>query len=268
MNVFHILVFQPVYNLVIFFADIFPGANFGLAIVSATLLIKLLFLSLSKKQIESQKQMQEIQPKIKQIQERFKDDKERQSKEIMSLYKDSGVNPFMGCLPMVIQIIFLIAIYRVILSISDTGFTPAPEELYGFIKNPGSLYKVFLFTDLAVPSIVFAVIAAAGQFYQTKMLMISNKTNNETKTDVKAGHKHKKNEEEKPKEADFAAMMNQQMLYLGPAMTLFIGLKFPAALSLYWLVSTVFAIIQQRFILKEKKANAETMNDVRKKSAQ
>ncbi|MEI6650421.1 MAG: YidC/Oxa1 family membrane protein insertase [Candidatus Moraniibacteriota bacterium] len=254
MNIFHALVFQPVYNLVIFFADFFPGANFGVAIVSATILIKFLFLSLSKKQIESQRQMQEIQPEIKKIQERYKDDKERQSKEIMSLYKEKKVNPFMGCLPMVIQIVFLIAIYRVILSISQTGFAANPEELYPFVTNPGALFRTFIFTDLTVASPLFAVIAAAGQFYQTKMLM-SSKTG-DTGEEKAPERKAKRKEETVSKEPDFASMMNQQMLYLGPAMTLFIGLRFPAALSLYWLVSTAFSIVQQRFVLNRKQAKA------------
>jgi len=242
MNIFHTLVFQPIYNLIIVLVDIFPGADFGLAIVAATLIIKLLFLPLSKKQIESQKQMAEIQPKIKEIQEKYKDDKERQSKEIMAFYKESGVNPLMGCLPLVIQIVFLIAIYRVILDISDSGFIPEDTELYTFIGNPGALEQIFWGVDLAAPSVVFAILAAAGQFYQTKMLMAKQANRPETK----------KTEDKDP---DFAGMMQKQMLYIGPFMTLFIGLQFPAALSLYWLVSTVFSIVQQWFVLGRKRTD-------------
>lgn len=251
MNIFHIFVFQPVYNLIIFCADFFPGADFGVAIVSSTVLIKLMFLSLSKKQIESQKQMQEIQPKIKELQTRFKDDKERQSREIMKFYKESGVNPLMGCLPMIVQIVFLVAIYRVILSISETGFAANPAELYPFVSDPGVLSRHFLFADLAVPNVVFAVLAAAGQFYQMKMLMSAKHREATLKDPGKAvsGKKKKPTEEKEP---DFATMMNQQMLYLGPVMTLFIGFRFPAALSLYWLVSTIFSIAQQWYVLGKR----------------
>ncbi len=247
MNIFHSLVFQPVYNLIVFLVDIFPGADFGLAIIVATLLIKLLFLPLSRKQIESQKQMAEIQPKIKEIQEKYKDDKERQSKEIMAFYKEAGVNPMMGCLPLVVQIIFLIAIYRVILDISSAGFMPADAELYGFVRNPGALERAFWGVDLAMPSVVFAVLAAAGQFYQTKML-----TAKQTETKKNAPKKV-----EESKDPDFAGMMQKQMLYVGPFMTLFIGLRFPAALSLYWLVSTAFSIGQQWFVLGRKQAKKD-----------
>jgi YidC/Oxa1 family membrane protein insertase len=242
MNIFHTLVFQPVYNLIIFLVDIFPGADFGLAIIVATVLIKFVFLPLSKKQIESQKQMAEIQPKIKEIQEKYKDDKERQSKEIMAFYKESGVNPLMGCLPLIVQIIFLIAIYRVILDISASGFTPEDAELYAFVGNPGALEQTFWGVDLAAPSIVFAILAAAGQFYQTKMLTAKQKKEPKPET----------NKKDEGKEPDFAGMMQKQMLYIGPFMTLFIGLQFPAALSLYWLVSTIFSIGQQWVILGKK----------------
>lgn len=258
MNIFHTIVFQPVYNLVVFFVDLFPGADFGLAIIAATILIKFLFLPLSKKQIESQKQMAEIQPKIKEIQEKYKHDKERQSKEIMAFYKESGVNPLMGCLPLVVQIVFLIAIYRVILDISATEFIPETSELYGFIPNPGALSQTFHGVDLATPSVVFAVFAAAGQFYQTKMLMAKQ---------VKKADPKK----ESDKEPDFAGMMQKQMLYIGPAMTLFIGLQFPAALSLYWLVSTVFSIVQQWFVLGKKRIpgeNSESTASVEPKEAE
>jgi len=251
MNIFHSLVFQPIYNLIIFLVDIFPGADFGLAIIVATVLIKFVFLPLSKKQIESQKQMTELQPKLKEIQEKHKNDKERQSKEIMALYRESGVNPLMGCFPIIIQIIFLIAIYQVILDISSADFVPDSVELYPFVGNPGPLERMFHGTDLATPSIIFAVLAAVGQFYQMKMLMGPKGEN---------ARKPEKKSDDTPKEPDFAGMMQKQMLYIGPFMTLFIGLQFPAALSLYWLISTVFSIGQQWFVLGRKKADGHREN--------
>jgi len=229
-------VYQPVYNLIVFFANIFPVANFGLAIVAATVVIKFLFLSLSRQQIESQKKLQELQPKIKAIQERYKDDKERQSREMMELYKTNKVNPFMGCLPLVVQIVFLITIYRVIMHISDSGFGIDAGMLYSFASDPGTLSSEFFgIADLQGPSPIFAVLAALGQFYQMKMLSQG------------------KSEEKKPEEGrepDFASIMNKQMLYMGPLLTLWIGFRYSSALSLYWLVSTVFSIAQQWFILK------------------
>ena len=240
MDIFDAIVYQPVYNTIVFFADLFPGENFGIAIVATTILIKLLFLSLSKKQIESQKKLQEIQPKLKAIQEKYKDDKERQAKELMNFYRENKVNPFSGCLPLIVQIVFLITIYQIIMKISQTDFAVDPSILYSFVANPGILSHTFFgIADLAKPSILFAVLAAAGQYYQMKMLIASQpkKVGTEKKDDT---------------QPDFATIMNKQMLYIGPALTLWVGITFPAGLSLYWLVSTIFAIIQQLFVFRKK----------------
>ena len=243
MQIYDAIVYEPLYNSIVFFADLFPGANFGLAIIATTILIKFLFLSLSKKQIETQKKMQEIQPKLKEIQQKYKNDKERQAKELMEFYRTNKVNPFSGCLPLLVQIFFLITIYQIIMKISATGFSIDSSLLYPFVSNPGTLSHTFFgIADLAVPSALFAILAAIGQYFQMKMLI---KMQPEKSKDVKKD----------TDEPDFATIMNKQMLYIGPALTLWIGFTFPAGLSLYWLVSTIFAIIQQQFILKKKEVN-------------
>jgi YidC/Oxa1 family membrane protein insertase len=240
MGIFDAIVYQPVYNTIVFFADLFPGANFGIAIIATTILIKFLFLSLSKKQIESQKKLQEIQPKLKEIQAKYKDDKERQAKELMNFYRENKVNPFAGCLPLIVQIVFLITIYHVIMKISQMDFSVDSAILYSFVANPGVLSHTFFgIADLAKPSILFAVLAAIGQYYQMKMLIASQPKKQETE----------KKDDTQP---DFATIMNKQMLYIGPVLTLWVGITFPAGLSLYWLVSTVFAIIQQIFIFRKR----------------
>jgi YidC/Oxa1 family membrane protein insertase len=182
---------------------------------------------------------------MKEIQQKYKNDKEAQAKEMMNLYKTAGANPFGGCLPLIIQIVFLIAIYRVLMNISGADFVVRPEELYSFIKNPGTINHLFLnldFFDLTKPNYLFAVLAAAAQYFQTKR-MIANRP-----APVAA-------ESGKP---DMAEMMNKQMLIIGPAMTLFIGFQFASALSLYWLVSTLFMIWQQESIMKQHTKSPDT----------
>ncbi len=244
---FHTLVYQPIYNLLIFVYNIIP--DFGVAIIISTILVKFLLIPLSKKQIESQKKMQELQPKIKELQVKHKDDKEKQSRAMMELYKESKTNPLSGCLPMVAQLVFLIAIYRVLFNISTAGLVVNNADLYSFIANPGQINKLFVGTvDLAaaidlshigiesLPHIILVVLAAGAQFIQTKMMM--NK---------------KAPQANKGAEADFSEIMTKQMLFLGPLLTLFIGIKFPAGLALYWLVSTGFMIVQQRYMEKKSK---------------
>lgn len=242
--IFHELIYQPIYNILIFVYDFFPGGDFGIAIIIVTVLLKAAMIPLSKKQIESQKKMQDIQPELKKIQEKYKNDKEKQTKEVMNFYKNNKVNPFSGCLPIIVQIIFLIAIYRVIINISAAGLVVNSEDLYSFVKNPGEINKSFLgIVDLLKPSVPIAALAAAAQFWQTKMMMAKKKAMGDN-----SGVEKKKD----TNEPDFGEIMSKQMLILGPMLTLFIGFKFAAGLAIYWLFSTLFSVIQQIYILKKK----------------
>lgn len=243
-TIFHEVIYQPIYNILIFLYDVIPGGDFGIAIIAVTILLKSALIPLSKKQIQSQKRMQEIQPKLKEIQVKYKDDKERQTKEVMKFYKENKVNPFSGCLPIIVQLIFLIAIYRVIINISDAGLMIDGADLYSFVENPGQINKTFIgLVDLLKPSIPIAILAAAAQFWQTKLMI-----NKKKKESIAV-----KKDDSKSEEPDFSEIMNKQMMILGPALTLFIGIKFAAALSIYWLFSTLFAIAQQIYIFKKEK---------------
>jgi YidC/Oxa1 family membrane protein insertase len=235
------LVYRPIYNLLIFVYNVLPYHDFGIAIIIVTVLIKFLLIPISKKQIESQKKMQELQPRIKEVQEKYKNDKAKQSQALMEFYKSNKTNPFSGCLPTIFQLIFLIAIYRVLFNISNSGLLINGEDLYSFVSNPGQIGRFFLgLVDLSrsvdlknislanIPHLILVLLAAFSQYFQTKMLMAKQP----------AVKKDQKNQ-------DFSQVMSQQMLYLGPILTLFIGIKFPAGLALYWLVSTVFTIAQQ-----------------------
>ncbi|MCX6763621.1 MAG: YidC/Oxa1 family membrane protein insertase [Candidatus Moranbacteria bacterium] len=252
--IFNEFVYYPIYNLLIFTYNILPWADFGVAIIVVTIVIKMLLIPVSKKQIESQKKMTELQPKIKEMQQKYKNDKEKQSRALMDLYKEHKTNPFSGCLPMIVQLVFLIAIYRVLFNISKTGLMIDGTGLYAFVKNPGQINPNFLgiidlssalkITSLAikdVPHLILVALAAFSQYVQSKMMMA-------------------KKEKETPKtensKEDFAQIMSKQMLFLGPLLTLYIGIQFPAGLALYWLVSTVFMIVQQYQLGKEIKKTA------------
>ncbi len=236
-QLFHVLVYQPIYNALIFLYNVIPGHDLGLAIVLLTLAIRFLLYPVAQKQIKSQKKLQELQPEIKRIQAKYKGDKEKQGRALMDFYKEKKVNPASGCLPLVIQIVFFIALYRAF--IAGLNFSSGCQDLYGFVACPASVnVKFFGLLDLAKPNIVLAAVAAAGQFVQTKMMMVP--------TPASGG----------PQKDDFAAVMNKQMLFIGPILTLFIGLKFPAGLAVYWIVNTLFAIVQQYLIMKKPAESA------------
>ncbi|HBB37327.1 MAG: Membrane protein insertase, YidC/Oxa1 family [Candidatus Moranbacteria bacterium GW2011_GWC1_45_18] len=229
-QVFHSLVFQPIYNALILLYNIIPGHDLGVAIILLTVVVRLLLYPISKKQIESQKKLQDLQPEIKKLQDKYKGDKEKQGRALMDFYKEKKVNPASGCLPLVVQIVFFIALYQAF--IAGINFNSACSDLYKSVACPDSInVNFFGILDLAKPNIVLAIIAAAGQFIQTKMMM--------TKNPVPA------------KKGDFSSIMTQQMLYLGPLLTLFIGMRFPAGLALYWVVNTLFAIVQQYLTMKK-----------------
>jgi len=252
---FNEIIYKPIYNLLIFVYSAVPFHDFGVAIILVTIFIKLVLIPLSKKQIESQKKMQELQPKIKELQAKHRNDKEKQSRALMELYKEKKTNPFSGCLPMIVQLVFLIAIYRVLFNISNAGLKVNAADLYAFVPDPGQIHHMFLgiinlasvlnlgnLTIASIPQLILIILAAGSQYIQTKMLM-------GRQAPAPAG-----------KEADFSQVMSKQMLYLGPLLTLFIGIKFPAGLALYWLVSTVFMIVQQYLLEKKELPEAKKAN--------
>lgn len=242
---FHAFIYDPLYNALIFFYDNVPGTDFGVAIILTTILIKGLFYGLSRKQIESQKKMQDIQPKIKALQEQYRDDKEKQTKAILECYKENKVNPFAGCLPLLVQLVFFIAFYRVILSFTNGGFQVDGSNLYRFLPNPGTIDPLaFGFLNLVKAAPWLGALAAIAQYFQTKMILPHS-----TPAPRKEGEKADLAQ-------DMTQMMGKQMLYLGPALIFFFSFQFPAALSLYWLVSTLISWWQQKLIFDVRKKNS------------
>ncbi len=250
---FSLLVFQPLLNLLVLLYIIIP--DFGVAIILFTVITKLALLPLTKKSIESQKAMQDIQPELKKIQKKYKEDKALLGQKSMELYKKHGINPAGGCLPIIIQMIFIIALFQVLsLSLNNSPDEVAKMSglLYDFIKNPGTLNPIaFGFFNLNNPSIPLAIIAAALQFVQSKMMMTKTKKEKEAREE-KNGTTKEENEE-----PDFSTMVQTQMVYLGPIMTLVIGVKFAGGLILYWAVSTLFMIIQQYYVLRKEKGDKD-----------
>lgn len=233
-TIFNSAIYQPLYNALIFLYNLFP--DLGVAIVLLTLIIRVMLISLSKKSIESQKKMQEIQPEIKKLQEKYKLDKAKQSQAVMQLYKDKKINPASGCLPMIIQLIVLIALYQVFLA--GISFNGDGHLLYSFVKNPQTVnHLAFGLIDITKSNLFLAFVAAILQFWQTKMLMA----------------KTKKTEEKKPEsEPDFSTVMQKQMLYMGPVLTFIFGAKFSAGLPIYWITTTLFMIAQQYWIVAKE----------------
>ncbi|MEA3295602.1 MAG: YidC/Oxa1 family membrane protein insertase [Patescibacteria group bacterium] len=237
---FDTILYKPLLNALILLYQNLPGQDFGVAIIALTVLIKLALYPLSAKGIKAQKALSILQPKMKEIQEKFKNNKEEQAKVMMELYKKEKVNPFSGCLPLLIQLPIIIALYRVFWN----GFkTDQISYIYDFISFTGPIDPMFLnMIDLSQPYIALGFLAGILQFFQTKMTMPEDE------------QKKKKAKSGKP---EFADMMQKQMLYFFPVITVIILWTLPSAIGLYWITFTLFAIVQQHFTLKQTKVTED-----------
>jgi len=233
---FYTILYQPLFNALVWLYNSVPGHDFGIAIIILTLIIKVVLYPTSVKAVKSQRGLQKLQPRLLELQKKYKDDKEKQAKEIFDLYKREKINPFSGLFLALIQIPILIALYQVFwngLKVSELA-----KVLYSFVLNPGQINPMFLhLIDLSKPNMWLAVLAGLVQFYQTKMLLPQMAA-------VSNG---------KDKAPDFSQVMQKQMLYIFPVMTVVILISLPSALGLYWIISGVFSIVQQYYILKNSK---------------
>lgn len=236
---FNLILYRPLFNLLIFLYNIIPGHDIGIAIIILTLIVKFILHPFAKKSIQAQKAMQSLQPKINDLKVKYKNDKEKMTQEMLKLYKDEKINPFSSCLPLLLQFPFLIAVFLVFKNgLNSESLT----ILYPFVHNPGTINAIsFGFLNLAERSVPLAILAGLAQYWQTKMMMVQQPPKN---------LQHK----EGAQDENMMAIMNKQMLFMMPAITVIIGLTLPGGLTLYFLVFSLLMGFQQKLILKEKKS--------------
>ncbi len=240
---FTTILYQPIFNAFVALYNLIPDV--GVVILIITVLIKLILYPLNAKSIKSQKALTELQPKLEEIKKKHAGNQQLIAQETMKLYKENQVNPFASCLPLLIQLPILIALYYVL----QRGLTSNNFELlYPFVKNPEMIKTMSLgFVELGKASIILAVLAGVAQWWQAKMMM----------------------RKQPPKEAGVGAkdegmmaMMNKQMLYFMPVLTIFIGAQLPAGLTLYWFLSTLLTALQQLLVFKKNGGNKVKDNTV------
>ncbi|MGD1002993.1 MAG: YidC/Oxa1 family membrane protein insertase [Minisyncoccia bacterium] len=223
------ILYRPILNLLVFFYQTIAFHDLGIAIILVTLFIRIILYPFFHTGAKQQMLMQRIQPKIKEIQTKHKDDRDQQAKALMGLYKEHGVNPFSGILLLIIQIPILLTFYWVIRS--GVG-TAQLTGLYSFITAPHSINTIFLgFIDLAKPNFVLILAAALAQYFQAKLAIYRAPGNT-------AGALSQ------------AEKIARQMVFVGPVITILVFYNFPAALGLYWLMTSLFSVVQQYFVNK------------------
>jgi YidC/Oxa1 family membrane protein insertase len=190
--------------------------NYGLAIIVLTILVRIFTAPLMAKQMRSAERMREMQPKMKALQERYKDDRQKLSEETMRMYREEKINPFAGCLPLLLQFPVLIGLFYALRS--SIGLRHAPFALW--ITDLSQPATLFVMPGLDFPVRLLPLIMGASMFAQQKMTPTTGMD---------------------PTQA-------RMMLIMMPAMMLFISYTFPSGLVLYWTVSNLLGIAQQYWI--------------------
>lgn len=249
MEIFNIILIQPLTNgLILFYKILFE--NLGLAIVGFSVFLRFLLNPLTKPYMQSMKKMKEIEPLVAKLKKKYEGDKTGLMKAQSDLYKQKGVNPGAGCLPYILQIVVLIALFNVftrVLGANATGVIEINKLLYAPIKlsQDSHLNTGFLYLDITkpdvfrIPSVPFPIpgpvliLAALIQMISAKMMMpavaIEEKIAKKTKGAAD----------------DMQVAMQQSSLYTFPLFTIIFGLNFPSGLALYWLVFSLFQAWQQ-----------------------
>lgn len=265
MNIFETLVVQPIFNLLMGLYSVVPGADFGVALIIFTILIRFALYPLIVRQLHQVKQMRKLQPKLAQIKKATKGNKQLESMQMLELYKEHDVKPFRSILMLLIQLPIFIALYQVI-QIFTEHRDQITKYTYDFLENVGPIKEIIQhpenfnekllgIVDLTAHAIggpggfnifliILAILAAASQYF------ISRQTNPNTSTkrfrDVMA-----EAAEGKPADqSELNAVMMSKMTKILPFFMLFIMLGLPGALALYYATSNIVAAIQQHFILK------------------
>ncbi|MFE5140789.1 membrane protein insertase YidC [Streptomyces fagopyri] len=238
-----IVQFHSVYGA-IFGPD--TGWAWGLSIVSLVILIRICLIPLFVKQIKATRAMQTLQPEMKKIQERYKNDKQRQSEEMMKLYKESGTNPLSSCLPILAQSPFFFALYHVLngiatgktIGVIDDRLLASARNAHIFgaplaAKFTDSADKVgqlgAQITDVRIVTAIMIVLMSGSQFYTQRQLMTKN-----VDTTVKTPF-----------------MQQQKMLmYVFPVMFAVFGINFPVGVLVYWLTTNVWTMGQQMYVIR------------------
>ncbi|PIZ96587.1 MAG: hypothetical protein COX80_00930 [Candidatus Magasanikbacteria bacterium CG_4_10_14_0_2_um_filter_33_14] len=241
--IFEAILTQPIFNLFVWIYNYIPDV--GVVILIITVLIKLALYPSTNKSIKAQKDLTELQPKLEELKKKYAGDQQKIATETMTLYKEHKVNPFGSCLPLLIQLPVFIALYWVLQSVfKGDNF----DLLYSFVQNPGHINSVTLglFDLKEAGNIFLAVLAGGAQFAQAKMFT-------RKKAPKAAG--------EGGKDESMTAMMNKQMTYFMPLITVLIGYQLPGGLALYWFLSTGITALQQVILFRKHDGNDNNKKD-------
>lgn len=231
-SIWNTILYQPLVNALALIISIVPNGDVGLAVIILTILVKLILLPLSGASIKSQAKMSLLAPELEKI-KKSGSSKEEQARLTFELYKKHKTNPFSGCLLVLIQIPIIFALYYVFLK----GLSFDNNILYAFVASPERLNMNFLgFLDLSQKSLILAILAGLTQYLQAHFMP-----------------KPAQISEKGSFQESFAQNMQMQMKYVFPFLVTFIAYSISGAIALYWVVSNIFAVVQQIYLNKKTK---------------
>lgn len=235
-TIYHAILWEPIFNAFVWVYTLLPFRDAGVAIVLVTLIIQVVLLPLRVLTKKNQERMSALQPKIKEIEERHRNNSEAKGRAMMELYREFKVNPFSGCLLVLVQIPILFAIFDVF----RKGFeTDQLNRLYSFVSKPEVLNPIgFGLINLSEPNIYIGVLGAAIQFLQMKIGMPALPAISKT-----------------PSSSDIPHLMQKQMVYIIPIVVLISSFQLISALMVYWTISNIFNIIQDGIVWFRKRKN-------------
>ncbi len=237
---FNTIFVEPLYNTLVFLVNVVPWHDVGIAIIVLTILVKLVLAPLHAKAIRGQFQMKALEPKLREIKKLYPD-KQVQAAKTFELYKEHKISPLAGCLPILIQLPIILALYRVFLG----GFSFDTMPLYGFIHQPETIKLSFLsLVDLTQKSIVFAAIAGITQYLQVHF---------------SAQRTPAADPNDKSMQANMTNMMSKQMKYFLPVFVAIVSYQISAAIALYWSVNNIFTAVQEYLIHKKMKEKGQAV---------
>lgn len=252
MNIFGTLwtslFIQPLANGLVFFYQLL-GGNLGLAIIVFSVVLRIILTPLTRPYMESMKKMKSYQEELNKLKLKHKGDKAKQMQAQADFYKEKGINPGAGCLPYLLQIVILLAFFRLFMNV--LGADNIVEQFNTLLYQPlhfapdATINTQFLYLDLTKPDVFniqglpfpipgpLLIIAAVVQLLSAKI----------TQPYIKA--ERKAVEKTPQKDDDFATAMQSSMIYTFPLITLLAGVNFPSGLAVYWLMFSIFQIYQQ-----------------------
>lgn len=239
---FNALVYNPLYNGLVFFVDIVPVHDVGFAVIALTILVRIILFPLSRQAVRTQAAMRDVAPQIEDLKKKYKDKQEEQARAIFALYRERNIRPFASFFLVLLQLPILFGLYWVFWK----GGLPSlhAELLYSFVPIPGSVNMEFLgLVDMGSRSIVLAFFAGVTQLIYARLSM---------------GPRKKAAASDGSFSGDMARSFDLQARYVLPIMIGGIAYTVSAAVPLYWIASNSFMILQElamgrRFAEKDSK---------------